>query len=42
MLLKERQMGKRTEVTGRRGRRCKQLLNALKEATRYWKLKEEV
>jgi hypothetical protein len=25
----------------RRGRRCKQLLDDLKEARRYWKLKEE-
>ena len=31
----------RIEVTGRRGRRRKQLLNDLKEARRYWKLKEE-
>jgi len=31
----------RIEVTGRRGRRHKQLLNDLKEARRYWKLKEE-
>jgi hypothetical protein len=29
------------EVTGRRGRRRKQLLNDLKENRRYWKLKEE-
>jgi len=28
-------------VTGRRGRICKQLLDDLKEMTRYWKLKEE-
>jgi hypothetical protein len=28
-------------VTGRRGRICKQLLDNLKEMTRYWKLKEE-
>jgi hypothetical protein len=27
--------------TRRRGRRCKQLLDNLKEASRYWKLKEE-
>jgi hypothetical protein len=27
--------------TRRRGRRCKQLLNELKEARRYWKMKEE-
>jgi len=29
------------EVTGRRGRRRKQLLNDLKETREYWKLKEE-
>jgi hypothetical protein len=28
-------------VTGRRGRRCKQLLGDLKEKREYWKLKEE-
>jgi len=32
--------GKR-EVTGRRGRRSKRLLDYLKEKTGYWKLKEE-
>jgi hypothetical protein len=32
---------RRIEVTGRRGRRCKQLPNNFKETTRYWKLKEE-
>jgi hypothetical protein len=31
----------RMEMTGRRGRRRKQLLNDLKEKRRYWKLKEE-
>jgi hypothetical protein len=31
----------RTEMTGRRGRRHKQLLDDLKEKRRYWKLKEE-
>jgi hypothetical protein len=31
----------RTEMTGRRGRRHKQLLGDLKEKRRYWKLKEE-
>jgi hypothetical protein len=31
----------RIEMTGRRGRRRKQLLDDLKEKTRYWKLKEE-
>jgi hypothetical protein len=30
----------RTEMTGRRGRRRKQLLDDLKETRRYWKLKE--
>jgi len=29
------------EVTGRRERRCKQLLNDFKEKKGYWKLKEE-
>jgi hypothetical protein len=29
------------EVTGRRGRRRKQLLDELKEKRGYWKLKEE-
>jgi len=28
-------------VTGRRGRRCKRVLDGLKETRRYWKLKEE-
>ena len=32
----------RIEVTGRRGRRCKQLLGGLKEKRGYRKLKEEV
>jgi hypothetical protein len=32
----------RTEMTGRRGRRRKQLLDNLKEKIRYWKLKEKV
>jgi hypothetical protein len=31
----------RMEMTGRRGRRRKQLLDDLKERRRYWKLKEE-
>jgi hypothetical protein len=30
-----------TEMTGRRGRRRKQLLDDLKEKRRYWKGKEE-
>jgi hypothetical protein len=32
----------RIEMTGRRGRRRKQLLDDLKERGRYWKLKEEI
>jgi hypothetical protein len=32
---------RRIEVTGRRGRRCKRLLDDLKETRGYWKLKEE-
>jgi transposase len=31
----------RIEMTGRRGRKCKQLLRDFKEKIRYWKLKEE-
>jgi hypothetical protein len=31
----------RIEMTGRQGRRRKQLLDDLKEKIRYWKLKEE-
>jgi hypothetical protein len=31
----------RTEVTGKRGRRCKQLLYEFKEMGGYWKLTEE-
>ena len=31
----------RAEVTGRRGRRPKQLLNDLKKTRGYWKIKEE-
>jgi hypothetical protein len=31
----------RIEMTGRRGRRRKQLLDDLKEKKRYWKLKQE-
>jgi len=29
-------------VTGRRGRKCKQLLDDLEEKRSYWKLEEEV
>jgi hypothetical protein len=32
----------RLEVTGRRWRRCKQLLVNIKEKRGYWKLKQEV
>jgi hypothetical protein len=32
----------RIEMTGRRGRRRKQLLDGRKEKRRYWKLKKEV
>jgi hypothetical protein len=31
----------RPEITGRQGRRRRQLLDDLKEKRRYWKLKEE-
>jgi hypothetical protein len=31
----------RIEMMGRRGRRCKQLLDDLKEKRIYWKLQEE-
>jgi hypothetical protein len=31
----------RIEMTGRQGRRRKQLLDCLKEKRRYWELKEE-
>jgi hypothetical protein len=31
----------RIEMTGRRGRRRKQLLDNVKEKRRYWKLKDE-
>jgi hypothetical protein len=37
----EEKLEGRMEMTGRRGRRRKQLLDDLKEKTRYWKLKEE-
>jgi hypothetical protein len=37
----ERKLEGRTEMTGRRWRRRKQLLDDLKEKGRYWKLKEE-
>jgi hypothetical protein len=36
----ERKIEGRPEVTGRQGRRCKQLLEDLKDRKRYWKLKE--
>jgi len=34
-------VGGRIEVTGRRGRRCRQLLNNLEETRGYWKLEHE-
>jgi len=37
----EGKIQERIEVTGRRGRRRKQLLNDLKERRGYWKLEEE-
>jgi hypothetical protein len=37
----EEKLEARTGMTGRRGRRRKQLLDGLKEKRRYWKLKEE-
>jgi hypothetical protein len=37
----ERKVEGRIEMTGRRRRRCKQLLDDLKEKRRYWKLKGE-
>jgi len=37
----EGKIERRIEVTRRRGRRCKQLLDHLKETWGYWKLKEE-
>jgi hypothetical protein len=37
----EGKIERRTEATGRRGRRCKQLLDDLNERRGYWKLKEE-
>jgi len=37
----EGKIEEKIEVTGRRGRRCKQLLVDLKEKRRHWKLKDE-
>jgi hypothetical protein len=37
----EEKLEGRVEMMGRLGRRCKQLLDDLKEKRRYWKLKEE-
>jgi hypothetical protein len=37
----EEKLEGRIEMTGRRGRRRKQLLDDLKEKRKYWKLKEE-
>ena len=41
-LISEGKIGKKIEVTGRRGRSGKQLLDDLRETRRYWKLKHEV
>jgi hypothetical protein len=37
----ERKLERRKEMTGRRGRRHKHILDDLKEKRRYWNLKEE-
>jgi hypothetical protein len=37
----ERKLDVRIEIKRRRGRRRKQLLDALKETRKYWKLKQE-
>jgi hypothetical protein len=37
----EREIEGRIEMTGRRGRICKQLLEERKDRKRYWKLEEE-
>jgi hypothetical protein len=37
----EGKLERRTEMTGRRGRMRKHLLDDLKEKTRHWKLKEK-
>jgi hypothetical protein len=37
----ERKLEGRIEMTGRRGRRRKQLLDDLKKKRRYWKLKDD-
>jgi len=37
----EGKIGGRTDLTGRRGKRRKPLLDGLKENRGYWKLKEE-
>jgi len=37
----EGKIEERIEVTGRRGKRCGQLLDDLKKTTSYWALKEE-
>ena len=41
-LFAEGNMEGKKEGTGKRGRRCKQLLDGLKETRGYWKLKQEV
>ena len=40
-LVIEEKVEERVEMTGRRGRRCKQLLDDTKEKRRYWNLKAE-
>jgi hypothetical protein len=37
----EGKIGGGIEVTGRQGRRCKQILNDFKKIREYWKLKED-
>ena len=39
--ISEGKIEERIEVTGRRGRRCKQRLDDLRETRGYWKLKQE-
>ena len=40
-LLKQVEIEGKIEVTGRRGRRCNQLVDYLKETRGYWKMEEE-
>jgi hypothetical protein len=37
----EGKLEERVEMTGRRGRKCKQLLDDFKKKRRYWKVKKE-